>query len=453
MEPRFKDCDRDTLFLMPPSVDDWVPENHLARFVVDIVARLDLSPIKNAYAGRGSDAYPPNIMVALLFYAYATGVFSSRKIEGATYDSVAFRYIAVNTHPDHDTIASFRKRFVKELKALFTQILLIAHEMGVLKLGSVSLDGTKIKANASKHHALSWDYARKLEKQLKGEIKELLRKAKQADKQDLPEGMNIPEELARRESRLEAIAAAKTQIEQRAAERFTKEQQEYKEKLAARKAKEKETGKKPKGRPPTPPEPGPKSKDQINLTDTDSRIMPSQGGGFEQAYNGQAAVDIDSMLIVENHITQQSNDKLEVTPAVENLSRLPHNLGTVDTLLADAGYFSGDNVEECEIHDIVPYIAAKRQRHNAPPQDRFTEPEPLTAPADPVTKMKHRLETIAGKAVYAKRKCTVEPVFGIIKAAMGFRQFFLRGLNRVAGEWDLVCIAYNIKRLYALSPS
>jgi transposase len=453
MEPRFKECDRDTLFLMPPSLDDWMPEDHLARFVVDIVSRLDLSPIKNAYAGRGSDAYPPNIMVALLFYAYATGVFSSRKIERATYDSVAFRYIAVNTHPDHDTIASFRKRFLKELKALFVQILLIAHEMGVLKLGSVSLDGTKIKANASKHHALSWGYARKLEKQLKSEIKDLLRKAKETDKEDLPDGMNIPEELARRESRLEAIAAAKAQIEQRAAERFTKEQQEYKEKLAARKAKEKETGKKPKGRPPTPPEPGPKSKDQVNLTDTDSRIMPSQGGGFEQAYNGQAAVDIDSMLIVENHITQQSNDKLEVTPAVENLSRLPDNLGMVDTLLADAGYFSGDNVEECEIHDIVPYIAAKRQRHNAPPQDRFTEPEPLTAPADPVTKMKHRLETIAGKAVYAKRKCTVEPVFGIIKAAMGFRQFFLRGLNRVAGEWDLVCIAYNIKRLYALSPS
>lgn len=220
MQPRFKDCDRDTLFLMPPSVDDWVPENHLSRFVVDIVSRLDLSPIINACAGRGSDAYPPSIMVALLFYAYATGVFSSRKIERATYDSVAFRYIAVNTHPDHDTIALFRKRFLKELKALFVQILLIAHEMGVLKLGSVSLDGTKIKANASKHHALSWGYARKLEKQLKDEIKDLLRKAKQADKEDLPEGMNIPEELARRESRLEAIAAAKAQIEQRAAERF-----------------------------------------------------------------------------------------------------------------------------------------------------------------------------------------------------------------------------------------
>lgn len=451
MEPRFKDCDRDTLFLMPPSVDDWVSENHLSRFVVDIVARLDLSPIINAYAGRGSDAYPPSMMVALLFYAYATGVFSSRKIERSTYDSVAFRYIAANTHPDHDTIASFRKRFLKELKALFVQILLIANEMGVLKLGSVSLDGTKVKANASKHHALSWDYARKLEKQLKDEIKDLLRKAKQADKEDLPEGMNIPEELARRESRLKAIAAAKAQIEQRAAERFAKEQQEYEEKLAARKAKEKKTGKKTKGRSPIPPEPGPKSKDQVNLTDSDSRIMPSQGGGFEQAYNGQAAVDINSMLIVENHITQQSNDKLEITPAVENLSLLPDKLGTVEKLLADTGYFSADNVEKCEADDIVPYIAGSRQRHNAPLMDRFTETEPLTSPADPVTEMNHRLKTIAGKAIYAKRKCTVEPAFGIIKAVMGFRQFLLRGLDQIAGEWNLVCMAYNIKRLHALS--
>ena len=451
MEPRFKDCDRDTLFLMPPSVNDWVPENHLSRFVVEIVNRLDLSPIINAYAGRGSDAYPPSMMVALLFYAYATGVFSSRKIERSTYDSVAFRYIAANTHPDHDTIASFRKRFLKELKSLFVQILLVAHEMGVLKLGSVSLDGTKIKANASKHHALSWDYACKLEKQLKDEIKELLRKAKQADKEDLPEGMNIPEELTRRESRLEAIAVAKTQIEQRAAERFSKEQQAYEEKLAARKAKEKETGKKPKGRPPVPPQPGPKNKDQVNLTDSDSRIMPSQGGGFEQAYNSQAAVDIDSMLIVENHITQQSNDKLEVKPALENFSRLPNKLGTVEKLLADTGYFSAGNVEKCETDDIVPYIAGSRQRHNAPLMDRFTEPEPLTGPTDSVTEMTHRLQTIAGKAVYAKRKCTVEPAFGIIKAVMGFRQFLMRGLDQIAGEWNLVCMAYNIKRLHALS--
>ncbi|MBU0649547.1 IS1182 family transposase [Patescibacteria group bacterium] len=451
MEPRFKDTDRHSLFLMPPSLDDWVPEDHLARFVVDIVSRLDIFPIRNSYAGRGSDAYPPSMMAALLFYAYATGVFSSRKIEQATYDSVAFRYVAVNTHPDHDTIATFRRRFLKELKALFTQILLVAHEMGVMKLGSVSLDGTKIKANASKHHALSWEYACKLEKQLKGEIEELLRKAHRADKEDLPEGMNIPEELARRESRLDAIAAAKAEIERRAAQRFAKEQEEHQGKVAAREAKEKATGKKPRGRTPTPPEPGPKSKDQVNLTDSDSRIMPSSSGGFDQAYNAQAAVDVDSMLIVENHITQQSNDKLELVPAVENLSSLPGSLGAVDSLLADAGYFSQNNVERCEGKNIVPYIAAERQEHNAALEDRFSEPDLLVAPADPVTKMKHRLKTMAGKAIYAKRKCTVEPVFGIIKAVMGFRQFLLRGLKLVAGEWDLVCIAYNIKRLYALS--
>jgi len=451
MEPRFKDTDRHTLFLMPPSLDDWVAEDHLARFVVDIVSGLDLSAIRNSYAGRGSEAYPPSMMTALLFYSYATGVFSSRKIEQATYDSVPFRYIAVNTHPDHDTIASFRRRFLKELKALFTQILLVAHEMGLMKLGSVSLDGTKIKANASKHHALSWEHACKLEKQLKGEIEELLRKAQRADKTDLPEGMNIPEELLRRQSRLEAIAAAKAEIERRAAERFAKEQEDHQGKLAAREAKENSTGKKPRGRTPKLPKPGPKRKDQVNLTDSESRIMPSSSGGFEQSYNAQAAVDVDSMLIVESHITQQSNDKLELAPAVERLCNLPDSLGVVDTLLADAGYFSQNNVEACNGKSIVPYIASEREQHNASLEDRFTEPEPLLAPADPVAEMKHRLKTIVGKAIYAKRKSTIEPVFGIIKAVMGFRQFLLRGLEKVAGEWDLVCIAYNLKRMYALS--
>jgi len=436
---------------MPPSLDDWVPEDHLARFVVDIVSRLDLSAIRNSYAGRGSDAYPPAMMTALLFYAYATGVFSSRKIEKATYDSVAFRYVAVNTHPDHDTIAGFRRRFLKELKALFTQILLLAHEMGLVKLGAVSLDGTKIKANASKHHALSWEHACKLEKQLKGEIEELLRKAERADKKALPDGMSIPEELARRESRLEAIASAKAEIERRAAERFAKEQKEHQDKLAARQAKENSTGKKPRGRTPTPPEPGPRGKDQVNLTDRESRIMPSSSGGFEQSYNAQAAVDVDSLLIVENHISQQSNDKLELDPAVESLCNLPGKLGAVDSLLADAGYFSQDNVKQCEGKNIVPYIACERQAHNAPPEERFSEPEPLAGPADPVTEMKHRLKTMVGKAIYAKRKCTIEPAFGIIKAVMGFRQFLLQGLKRVAGEWDLVSIAYNLKRMYALS--
>jgi hypothetical protein len=263
--------------------------------------------------------------------------------------------------------------------------------------------------------------------------------------------MDIPEELLRRESRLEAIAAAKAEIERRAAERFAKEQEEHQAKLAAREAKEKSTGKKPRGRTPKPPEPGPKGKDQVNLTDSESRIMPSSAGGFEQSYNAQATVDVESMLIVENHITQQSNDKLELAPSVENLCTLPDSLGAVDTLLADTGYFSQKNVQECKGKNIVPYIAAEREQHNAAPEDRFTEPEPLVVPVDSVTDMKHRLKTIAGRAIYAKRKSTVEPVFGIIKAVMGFRQFLLRSLKLVAGEWDLVCIAYNLKRMYALS--
>jgi hypothetical protein len=293
---------------------------------------------------------------------------------------------------------------------------------------------------------LSWQHACKLEKQLKGEIEGLLRKAQRADKQDLPEGMNIPKELARRESRLEAIAAAKAEIERRAEERFCKEQKAHRAKLAAREEKEKSRGCTPK-----PPEPGPKSKDQVNLTDSESRIMPSSSGGFEQSYNAQAAVDVDSMLIVESHISQQSNDKLEMAPAVENLCSLPDSLGVVDTLLADTGYFSQKNVQECNGKSIVPYIASEREQHNASPEDRFTEPEPLLTSGDPVAEMKHRLKTLVGKAIYAKRKSTIEPVFGIIKAVMGFRQFLLRGLELVAGEWDLVCIAYNIKRMYALS--
>jgi hypothetical protein len=263
--------------------------------------------------------------------------------------------------------------------------------------------------------------------------------------------MSIPEELTRRESRVEAIAAAKAEIERRAQERFAKEQEEHRAKMAAREAKEKATGKKPRGRTPTPPEPGAKNKDQVNLTDRESRIMPSSSGGFDQSYNAQAAVDVQSLLIVENHITQQSNDKLGLVPTVESLCSLPDKLGAVDSLLADAGYFSENNVEQCQGKNIVPYIASERHAHNAPPEERFSEPVPLAGPADPVTEMKHRLKTMVGKAIYAKRKSTIEPVFGIIKAVMGFRQFLLRGLKRVAGEWDLVCIAYNLKRMYALS--
>jgi transposase len=448
---KFIDYDQSTLFLLPPSLQDWLPEDHLARFVVEIVDQLDLSSLKAAYAGRGSQPYNPEMLLALLFYGYATGVFSSRKLERSTYDSVAFRFIAANTHPDHDTIAVFRKRFLRELKDLFVQILLIAGQAGVLKLGTVSLDGTKVKANASKHKALSYAHAGKLEEQLKAEVAELLRQAEAADQADLPDGMSIPEELSRRTERLKAIADAKAEIERRAAERFAQEREAYDKKLAERAEKERQTGKKSRGRKPEPPEPGVQGKDQVNLTDEESRIMKKSGGSFEQAYNAQAGVDIESMMIVASHVTQQTNDKREVEPALANLAALPEELGTVDAIITDNGFYSEANVGACEKNNITPYLAFGRDQHNQPLMDRFLEPLPPPDNADAVIRMKHRLRTQAGKKLYAKRKSTVEPVFGIIKAVMGFRQFFLRGFDSVQGEWDLVCIAWNLKRMHALS--
>jgi hypothetical protein len=389
------------------------------------------------------------MLTALLFYGYATGVFSSRKLEQSTYDSIAFRYIAANSHPDHDTIASFRRRFLPELEKLFVQVLEIAWRMGVLKLGSVSLDGTKIKANASKHKALSYDHACKLEEQLKAEVTELLAQAEAADEIAIPDGMSIPEELTRREERLKAIAEAKIEIERRAAQRNALEQETYEKKVAERSRKEKETGKKSNGSPPKPPIPGPTGKDQVNLTDSESRIMPSHGG-FEQAYNAQAAVDVSSMLVVAEHVTRNTNDKQELKPALDCMDVLPKEFGSVDTLLADSGYFSETNVTNCEGRKVIPYIPPGREHHNQSPLERFTEPPPPPDDADAVASMKHRLKTVVGKAIYATRKSTVEPVFGIIKSVMGFRCFLLRGFDAVRGEWKLMCIAWNLKRLYVL---
>jgi len=354
-------ADRDTPFLFPPSVQEWLPADHLARFVVDIVSQLNLSSLKDVYAGRGSRPYDPAMLLSLLFYGYATGVFSSRKLEQATYDSVAFRYITGNQHPDHDTIAMFRKRFSGELKDLFHQILIIAHEMGILKIGTVSLDGTKVNANASKHQALSWDHADKIARQLQEEIDQLWLLAEQADQSVIPDGMKIPEELERRETRLASIIEAKRKIEARADERYAEEKQVYENKLAEREKREKERGKKSGGKPPKPPEPGPKPHDQVNLTDEESRIMPASGGGFLQAFNAQACVDIATLLIVAAHTTQQPNDKKQIEPALEALGNLPEELGQVNELLADTGYYSQANVEACEAAGINPLIAISRE--------------------------------------------------------------------------------------------
>ena len=449
MSDKFQPINRDTAYLLPPSLQDWLPERHLARFVVDIVDQLDLSEMVKRYGGGGKQPYHPAVLLGLLFYGYATGVFSSRKLEQATHDSVAFRFITGNVHPDHDTIATFRKRFLPELEGLFVQMLVMAKVMGMFKLGKVSLDGTKIKANASKHKAMSWGYANKLEEQLQREVRELLRRAEQADAEDEPE-IDIPDELARREDRLAAIKKAKEEIKRRAQERFEAEQAEYEEKLKKRKEKEDESGQKTRGRTPKPPEAGPQDKDQVNFTDEESRIMPSSDG-FVQAYNAQAAVDIDSYLIVENHIPQQPNDKQEIEPTLKQLTEVEGSLGKPDSLLADTGYFSESNVKRCEAKEITPYISDSRERHNLPWDERFKSVPPCPEDADAVTAMAHRLRTSQGKAIYAKRKSTVETVFGIIKEVLGFRQFQLRGLDSAQGEWNLVCIAWNLKRMYALA--
>jgi transposase len=436
---------------MPPSLDEWLPEGHLARFVVETVETLDTTVLEEAYDRRGSRAYHPKMLLALLFYGYATGTFSSRKLERATYDSVAVRYVSANQHPDHDTICTFRRRFLGELEGLFVQILEVACEMGLLEVGDVALDGTKIKANASKHKALSYEYACKLEEQLVGEVEELMEKAEEADAEDLPDRMSVPEEIARREERLEKIREAKQTIEERAERRYEEEQAAYEEKMQKRREEEERDGRKKPGPKPKPPKnTGPEPKDQVNLTDEESRIMPTSENGFQQAYNAQATVCMDSHLILEGHLSQKPNDKQELEPALQKLSELPEEVGSPTRLAADSGYYSSDNAQACEGQEICPYISAGREKHNRTWRERFAGPG---APPDENTgleAMAYRLETRAGKAFYGRRKGTAEPVFGIIKQVLGIRQFLLRGLEKARGEWALIRCAFNLKRMHRL---
>lgn len=449
----FRPINRDTGFLLPPSVDEWLPQRHLARFVVEVVDGLDLSEMVKAYRGSGIASYHPAMLLGLLVYGYATKTFSSRALERATYDSVAFRFIAGNEHPDHDTIAAFRKRFLKQIEGLFVEVLKLARTMGMLKVGTVAVDGTKIHANASRHSALSYGHAKKIEKQLRKEVQQLLRLAERADAQDIPDGMSIPEELERREVRLAAIAEAKAKIEARAEERLQREQVEHHGKLAARAEREKQTGKKPRGRPPEPPTGGVREQDQINLTDEDSRIMRVAGDGFEQCYNAQALVATGSMLIVANEVTQAPNDKKQLVPMISKLKALPKELGRPQRILADSGYLSEANVESCVAAKIEPLIAMGRCPHHVSWKKRFAAaPQSPPDSATAMQKMAHRLKTPRGRKLYALRKQTPEPVFGIIKSVMGYRQAMLRGLQNVKGEWNLVTMSWNIKRMFALQP-
>ena len=376
-------------------------------------------------------------------------MFSSRKIERATYDSVAFRCLSAETHPDHDPLANFRKTFQVALEDLFVQVLSLAQAMKLVKLGQISLDGTKIKAPASKHKALSHAHLEQREAPRREEVPALLPRAAEADQAEERDGVELPEELARRQERLKALAEAKAKIAERVAERDAQAPQDYEPKVARREA-QRQAGNKPSGKEPKAPETGPKDGDQIHLTDAESRILPSHDG-FIQGYHSQAAVAVETMLIVAATVTPQANDKQQVEPMLAELGKRPEALGKPEARLADTGYFSSGNVQACCDQTIEPLIAMGRDSHHVPLAERLAPDAPEPDTADPVEKMAWKLKTKQGKARYAKRKSTVEPVFGILKPVMGFRQFSLRGLEAVTGEWKLVALAFNLKRMQVLA--
>jgi len=432
---------------MPPSVQDWLPKEHLARFVVELVEHLDLRMVRESYAGRGSAAYHPEMLVALLFYGYATGIRASRKLETATYESVPFRFIAANTHPDHDTISDFRMRFLPQLTQIFEQLLVVAHESGFLRVGQVSVDGTKIRASASKHNALSLKRGTELQRRFRREAQRMLELAEQADREDTgDDDFHLPAELARREDRIAAIKAAMERIRARETERIEREKAEREEAKAERARFEEANGRRFETRLSYHRiERNPNA--QINLTDEDSRIMPS-GEGFVQAYNGQLAVDTKSQLILSAHLTQHPIDVRQLQPALEKLARLP--IGKPTALIADGGYYSELNVERCAALGIDPYISRGREKHHWGMRHWHRPKEPA-AGASALDLMRYRLRTAEGRAIYAQRKCTVEPVIGNLKRSMGLRQFLLRGFEKVSGEWTLASAAWNIRRLHAMS--
>ena len=459
MAARFVTVDHDTPLLLPPDLRDWVAKDHMVHFIMEVVGQLNLDVAHINHGGTGSAQYPPAMMLGLLIYCYATGNFSSRKIERLTYDSVAVRFLCADTHPDHDSICKFRTDNEALLKSSFNQVLECAALAKVLKVGSITLalDGTKILANASRHSAISHGHAIEAMQLLELEVEQLLQKARDADSTPLQEGLSVPKEIKRRSDRLAEIKRAIKVIEERAKERHQQELADYEAKVAKRAAKEAATGKKPGGHAPKPPKEGPRDNDQFNFTDPESRIMKAGSGDhFEQSYNAQAAVEIESRLIIAQHVTEAPNDKQQLEPTLKTLSPV---VESVETVLVDSGYYSEAavrNIEESNpplqeaLSDTLVLAATKRQRHGrrvAELEKREDPPEP--PPEAPMSEvMAHRLETQEGKELYRQRKQTIEPVFGIIKSTMGFRQFMLRGKAKANLEWTLVTLSYNLKRLF-----
>ncbi|MCJ7739285.1 MAG: transposase [Anaerolineae bacterium] len=452
MARKFRTVDYEQSGQQTLTIDDCLPGDHLARFIVGIVGILNLSVFYCHYAAVGGEAIDPRVLLGLLLYGYATGVFSSRKIEQATYEIIPFRFIAGGLHPDHSTIAWFRKEFLTEIKDVFAQVLLIARETGYLKLGNISVDGSKVHADASKSKAVSYGRLLKLEEQLRQEVEELLALGEQADETELPEGLEIDTEVGFRQERLVNLAEAKRILEARAAERYQAELAEYQTKLRAREEKARETGGKPRGPGPKPPKCGVRDKDQYNFTDPGSRIMKnSTNGGFDQHYNVQVAVDQENLFIVGNTLSNHPVDTYEAIPTVD---AIPPKIGQPEGAALDNGYFAPKNIQELEARAIDPFIATGREPHHKSWRERFAQtPEPPPDDARLIVKMAYKLQTEIGKAIYGLRKSTAEPVIGIIKEVLGFRQFSLRGLGAAAGEWCLVCLAWNLKRLHRLTTS
>ena len=421
----FRPYDPDQLLLMPPALADWVPEDHLARFVSDVVDTLDLTAIEETYTEeRGYPPYHPQMMVKVLLYGYCTGIYSSRRIARQLTDSVAFRFLAAGNQPDFRTVSEFRKRHGAALAALFQQVLRLCRRAGLVKLGQVAVDGTKIKANASKHKAMSYRRMQEAEAALTAEVAELLRRAEAADRDEdvrygpAQRGDELPAELARRESRLAKIREAKAALE---ADARTQAQAE--------------------GKPPDDARPPDKA--QRNFTDPESKIQKTSDG-FIQGYNAQVAVDATAQVIVAQHVTAASPDAKQLQPVVQALIRGLHRRPRV--VLADAGYWSEANVVALQDRGIEPLIATGRRKHRepVPVAPRGRPPAGLTVKQ----RMARILATLRGHGLYARRKAIVEPPFGQIKHARGFRQFLRRGLRAVGEEWALICTSHNLLKLY-----
>jgi transposase len=449
MSIRLVNVDRQTPMLLPVDLRDWVPADHIVHFILEAVSRLPKERFHYNWRGTGSAQYPPEVMLALLIYCYCTGRFHSRAIEAATYSDLIVRYLCGNTHPDHDTICAFRRNNKKLFEEAFVSVLSMAQQTGCMKrVGTVAVDGTKVAANASKHAAVSYKRAGEQLELLRAEVAKLVAKAEGADAKGLEEGLSLPEEIQRREDRIERLEQARRIIR----ERYEKERQEkqtaYEAKVARRDA-QRQAGKKPRGRSPKPPPSEPPGHKQYNFTDPESQII-KDGDGFTQAHNAQAAVETDSLLIVGQRVSGNPNDKKELKPTLESI--VP-GCGPPQAVLADNGYYSEDGVEAVEKDDgPTAYVAVEKTRHGVKVEDleRRQDPAPPPTGGSTTEKMRHRLATKRGRELYGLRKQTVEPVFGIIKEIMGFRRFSMRGKWKAELEWTLVCTAYNIRRLHNL---